>query len=93
MMMNTSTNITDNNISQSVIGRKIEWERDPVCGEVIKFDDAKGISIYKNAIYYFCCPICKKAFDKNPSAYADKEEGYCDPDNPNDFLHITFRIL
>ncbi len=44
------------NISQ----QKIEWERDPVCGERINISDAKGITLYKDSRYYFCCKICKK---------------------------------
>lgn len=54
---------------------KLEWERDPVCGDRINIHDAKGMSLYKESRYYFCCKICKKIFDENPSAYADKEEG------------------
>lgn len=73
--------------------KQVEWERDPVCGEGINIDDAKGVSIYKNDKYYFCCVTCKKDFDNNPAAYADKEEGYFDPNNPNDFLDGRFRIL
>lgn len=72
---------------------QVEWERDPVCGESININDAKGMSIYKNEKYYFCCVTCKKVFDNNPAAYADKEEGYFDPNNPNDFLDGRFRIL
>lgn len=82
------------NKTESIITReRIKFERDPVCGEMIIPAKAKGLSIYKNSRYYFCCPTCKKVFDNNPSAYSDKEEGYYEPDNPNDFLYITFRIL
>lgn len=85
------------NIPQNKKGEKnsakVEWERDPVCGERININDAKGMSIYKNEKYYFCCVTCKKVFDNNPAAYADKEEGYFDPNNPNDFLDWRFRIL
>jgi YHS domain-containing protein len=56
----------------------IEWERDPVCGEMIKIQDANAMSVYKGIKYYFCCPICKREFDKNPLAYADKDEGFYD---------------
>lgn len=70
-----------------------DWERDPVCGERINIKEAKGITLYKNASYYFCCKICKKLFDTDPSAYADKEEGYFDPSNPNDLLKFVTRIL
>lgn len=72
---------------------KAKWERDPVCGDMIKISDAKAMSICKGTRYYFCCPICKKEFDKNPSEYADKEEGYFDPRNPNEFTDVTLRIL
>jgi YHS domain-containing protein len=53
----------------------IEWERDPVCGEIIKIQDANAMSVYRGTKYYFCCPICKREFDKNPLSYADREEG------------------
>ncbi|MHB1687410.1 MAG: YHS domain-containing protein [Ignavibacteriaceae bacterium] len=77
----------------SLFIQTIERERDLVCGELINVHEAAGISIYKNSTYYFCCQTCKKVFDKNPSAYADKEERYYDPDNPNDFHNGIFRIL
>ena len=70
-----------------------EWVRDPVCSERINIKEAKATTLYKNSTYYFCCKICKKVFDANPSAYADKEEGYFDPNNPNDFIQPIFRIL
>jgi Cu+-exporting ATPase len=76
-----------------IIPNEIEWERDPVCGERININKAKGMSLYKDARYYFCCTICKKSFDANPTAYADKNEGYYDPKNQNDFLDGRFRIL
>ena len=81
-------------ITDSIIIReRIKFERDPVCRELIRFEEAKGISIFKNSKYYFCCPTCKKVFDNNPSAYADKEEGHYDPNNPNDYVDVRFRIL
>jgi len=62
--------------SKNERGNKIiERERDPVCGEMIKIQDAKSMSVYRGTKYYFCCPICKKEFDKNPLSYADREEG------------------
>jgi len=65
------------NIKDSIITKeRIKFERDPVCGEMIVPDNAKGMSVYKNANYYFCCITCKKVFDNNPCAYADKEEGH-----------------
>lgn len=51
-----------------------DWERDPVCGEIINFNDAKGVSIFKSSKYYFCGHKCINTFEDNPSAYADKDE-------------------
>lgn len=81
---------TINNIDER---KRFEVERDPVCGQMIRKEKAKSVSIFKNSTYYFCCPICKKVFDVNPSAYADKEEGYYEQENPDDFVFMTFRIL
>jgi Cu+-exporting ATPase len=39
---------------------------DPVCKMTIEDKDAVGTSIYKGTTYYFCSPVCKEDFDKNP---------------------------
>lgn len=77
----------------NTVNKIIEWERDPVCGEMIKIKDAKAMNIYKGTKYYFCCPICKKVFDKNPFEYADKEERIDYPNNLDEFPDGRFRIL
>lgn len=82
-----------NDLKNKKVIRFDEWERDPVCGERIRISEAKGFTLYKNARYYFCCKICKKTFDANPSEYSDKEEGSYDPKNKNDFIDGRFRIL
>ncbi len=42
----------------------------PVSGETIASPKAAYNSeVYKGKTYYFCCPDCKPAFDKNPSKY------------------------
>lgn len=33
---------------------------------------ASGKSVYKGKTYYFCCPMCKPQFDKNPTKYTKK---------------------
>jgi len=43
--------------------------KDPVCGMTIEEKDAVGTSTYKGITYYFCSPICKEDFDKNPEAF------------------------
>jgi Cu+-exporting ATPase len=46
--------------------------KDPVCGMTIDEKTAAGKSEYDGKTYYFCAPICKQKFDKNPQQYADK---------------------
>jgi YHS domain-containing protein len=42
----------------------------PVSGEKItSAKDAVGHSTYKGKKYYFCCPMCKPEFDKDPAKY------------------------
>jgi len=41
---------------------------DPVCKMTIEDKDAVGTSAYKGITYYFCSPVCKEEFDKNPDA-------------------------
>ena len=40
---------------------------DPVCGMQVDPATAKHRSEYRGKSYYFCCPHCKQAFDKNPA--------------------------
>lgn len=67
--------------------------RDVVCGMYLITTEGCKVSEVIGEKYYFCCVTCKKVFDNNPTIYADKEEGYFDPNNPNDFLDGRFRIL
>ncbi|MHB1460128.1 MAG: YHS domain-containing protein [Armatimonadota bacterium] len=42
----------------------------PVMGTKIPdITKAAGKSVYKGKTYYFCCSMCKPAFDKNPAKY------------------------
>ncbi len=42
---------------------------DPVCGMDVDPTTAAGKSEYKGQTYYFCCPGCKRDFDKDPEKY------------------------
>ncbi|MBS7621152.1 YHS domain-containing protein [Candidatus Bathyarchaeota archaeon] len=44
--------------------------KDPVCGMDVDEKTAKFKSEYMGKTYYFCCPMCKSTFDKNPAKYA-----------------------
>ena len=46
--------------------------KDPVCGMQVGEQAAAGKSEYQRKTYYFCSPVCKAAFDKNPEKYATK---------------------
>jgi YHS domain-containing protein len=49
--------------------RENKTVRDPVCGMWIEPDDAADVEIYKEKIFYFCAPSCKKDFQENPEKY------------------------
>jgi xanthine dehydrogenase accessory factor len=42
---------------------------DPVCGMSLDPATARYFSEYRGRTYYFCCPGCKKEFDKKPETY------------------------
>lgn len=42
---------------------------DPVCQMKVDEKKASARSEYKGIIYYFCSPICKQKFDKEPEKY------------------------
>lgn len=44
-------------------------EQDPVCGMyMIEVDDRLSTE-FEGRLYYFCCPCCKKNFDKEPQRF------------------------
>lgn len=43
--------------------------RDPVCSTLIQPQRAYGSTEYKGQTYYFCCPVCRGAFLRDPEAY------------------------
>ena len=42
---------------------------DPVCGMEVAPENAAAKSVYKGKIYYFCSPMCKTEFEKDPDHY------------------------
>lgn len=47
---------------------------DPVCSALVKPHQAYGSVVYENERYYFCCPVCQGAFQKNPLLYLEHGE-------------------
>lgn len=43
--------------------------RDPVCSAVIEPQQAYASCDYGYTTYYFCCPVCQGAFQKDPELY------------------------
>lgn len=43
--------------------------RDPVCSAVLEPNEAYGYVDYEGERYYFCCPVCRGAFQKEPTLY------------------------
>jgi YHS domain-containing protein len=43
---------------------------DPVCNMKVDENKAAGKSEYNGKTYYFCSPVCKTKFDRNPQQFA-----------------------
>lgn len=43
--------------------------RDPVCSALIESQQAYSSISYRGETYYFCCPVCQGAFQKDPDLY------------------------
>lgn len=63
-------------MSKTTVGKKAGAHKKlvsavcPVMGTKIPdITKAAGKSVYKGKTYYFCCSMCKPAFDKNPAKY------------------------
>ncbi|MGH8572730.1 MAG: XdhC family protein, partial [Gammaproteobacteria bacterium] len=44
---------------------------DPVCGMTVEVASARHSFEHEGTTYYFCCPGCRKAFEKDPAAYLE----------------------
>jgi xanthine dehydrogenase accessory factor len=42
---------------------------DPICGMTVEVATARHASEYGGETYYFCCPACKREFDKEPEKH------------------------
>jgi len=47
--------------------------KDSVCGMEIDEKKAAAKSEYREGNYYFCCPVCKESFEKEPEKYVKEE--------------------
>lgn len=44
-------------------------EKDPVCGMLVRAEEAAGQRAVQGRTYYFCSPDCAAKFDKAPRQY------------------------
>lgn len=42
---------------------------DPVCGMTVEIVNARHHTVYDGRDFYFCCPACKRLFERNPQEY------------------------
>lgn len=47
----------------------VETAIDPVCGMIVKIAGARHRTTYDGRDFYFCCPACKRLFERNPQEY------------------------
>ena len=51
---------------------------DPVCGMDVEVASARHISSYHGQTFYFCCPACKREFEREPERFlAVNEKEMC----------------
>jgi YHS domain-containing protein len=46
---------------------------DPVCGMTVDSQNAAATAEYQGQTYSFCCPGCKKAFEKDQARYLQQQ--------------------
>lgn len=42
---------------------------DPVCGMSVEIASARHSSVYQGQTFYFCCPACKREFEREPGRF------------------------
>ena len=47
---------------------------DPICGMIVEIATARHHSTYDGRDFHFCCPACKRQFERNPQAYLVQHE-------------------
>lgn len=57
----------------SAVNQPAQHARDPVCGAELQPEQAYGSTEYAGEQYYFCCPVCQGAFQRQPALYSPGE--------------------
>ena len=51
-----------------------EMAIDPVCGMIVEIATSRHRSTFEGREFYFCCPACKRQFERNPQEYLVQNE-------------------
>ena len=60
--------------SEAVTAASAETAVDPVCGMIVEIASSRHHSTYEGMDFYFCCPACKRLFERNPQEYLVQNE-------------------
>jgi xanthine dehydrogenase accessory factor len=55
--------------AESVVPAIMETAVDPVCNMLVEIATARHYTSYDGREFYFCCPACKRLFERNPQEY------------------------
>lgn len=58
----------------ATIKREPETAIDPVCGMIVEIATARHRTKLDEQDFYFCCPACKRLFERNPQEYLVQDE-------------------
>jgi xanthine dehydrogenase accessory factor len=47
---------------------------DPICGMIVEIATSRHRSKFEGREFYFCCPACKRLFERNPQEYLVQNE-------------------
>jgi xanthine dehydrogenase accessory factor len=59
---------------RTTIATELETAIDPVCGMIVEIATARHRSTLDGQDFYFCCPACKRLFERNPQEYLVQNE-------------------
>jgi xanthine dehydrogenase accessory factor len=60
--------------NEAVLASAVETAIDPVCGMIVEIANARHRSTHEGRDFYFCCPACKRLFERNPQEYLVQNE-------------------
>ncbi len=65
---NTSSSLPETQ-PENAVPVTAETAIDPVCGMLVEIASSRHQSRYDGKDFYFCCPACKRLFERNPQEY------------------------